>query len=341
MQEQNQHTKKTPSAKVNSLPELGKNQVDQSSRSARISKSLPSVRLTKMPSKNNGDEVATETKEKSSRSLHVMEVVSDEGTATPAYSDDFTDVSSVDDDDEGKTETPEEEEEREVELSAKVEDGITDVKKARQKLNSPHQKVLTAAINTLERLVKQLKNDIQNTKSDENAKDCTEKKDVQKNPPRRIRRNSSMVAQETQKNLSKILEEKEVIIDNLMGKLRESAAIIEERSEVVEKLLNRLLVSEAVPHLYLQIIFINANQWRIQNFTEVDAKPNISLKLHENERNWTENGRGFQRSLGSVNSYLFPLKVILKRAIFPKYNTLILTILCRKSQPLVSSKSMA
>ena len=140
VQEQNQNTEKSPSVKVNSLPELGKNQVDKSSRSVHISKSLPSVGLSKMSSENNGGEDTFKTKSKRTRSPYVMEVVSDEGTATPVYSDDFTDVSSIhDDDDERKTKSPEDEE-REIDLKAKVEDGITDVKKARQKLNSPSKK---------------------------------------------------------------------------------------------------------------------------------------------------------------------------------------------------------
>ena len=253
VQEQNQNTENSPSVKVNSLPELGKNQVDKSSRSAHISKSLPSVGLTKMSSENTGGEVASKAKQKRSRSPYVMEVVSDEGTATPAYSDDFTDVSSIDDDDERKTKSPEEVE-REINLKARVEDSISDVKKARQKLNSPQQKVLTSAISTLEGLVKQLKDDIQNTKSHENAEDNTEEKDLQ-NKLLKGKRHDSLVTEENQENLIEILEEKEVIIDDLTSKIQESAAVIEERNQIVEKLLNRLLVSETSPIYFIHLDF--------------------------------------------------------------------------------------
>ena len=240
VQENSGKIQKSSSVKeVNSLPELGTNNLQE--KFCRPSKSLPAL-VTPMASETSEwteDKAEMEKKE----SHHLMEVASDTDSTTPVYSDDF-DESSID-----ETQNEVNAKDEDNELCEKVMDGIKDVKKVKQKLNSPQQKVLSSAVETLEELLKRLKEDIVNTDETEVNLKEEAKEVIQQESKTDFNFNTSKdCSVAPPKEFKKSLEEKDAIIEDLETKLHESAATVDERSQVVEKLLNRLLVSTNIVH---------------------------------------------------------------------------------------------
>ena len=226
-----------PSVKeVNSLPEIGKDQERKYSRPPCSSKSVPNLKMRA----NTSD---TEENAQSRKSQH-KEVMSNAESISPAYSDDFMDGSSIEEtkiqDENPYTKTAEEEKE----LCKNVIDGIQDVKEAKKKLSGPQQEVLRSAIDTLEQLIKCLKEaNFDSKESEENLEETGKDENPKSDLATFLADDGSVVALSY---LKKSLQDRIAITDNLKEKLQKSNADLEERNELVEKLLNRLMVGKLI-----------------------------------------------------------------------------------------------
>ena len=234
---------------INSAPELGKDKHNFYSpkpvKLVHSSKSLPNLVFTNMSTQSKGDGNKIEAKR--SRSVHVLETMSDEECETPDYSDDFTDASSTDEDEKRASPLEEQKDDEKSKqdqaLSEQkqdtVEGGITGVKKARNLMSLKDEKLVDALV-TFGRLTQELRNIVEENKSDP-------------------RTGQSVLGQERnsadQDILNKKLEEQKAIINDLNRKLEENAAVIEERNEAVERLLGKLMASRTKEHFRLSKLY--------------------------------------------------------------------------------------
>ena len=226
---------------INSAPELGKDKHNFYSpkpvKLVHSSKSLPNLVFTNMSTQSKGDGNKIEAKR--SRSVHVLETMSDEECETPDYSDDFTDASSTDEDEKRASPLEEQKDDEKSKQDQALSEQKQESRKARNLMSLKDEKLVDALV-TFGRLTQELRNIVEENKSDP-------------------RTGQSVLGQERnsadQDILNKKLEDQKAIINDLNRKLEENAAVIEERNEAVERLLGKLMASRTKEHFRLSKLY--------------------------------------------------------------------------------------